>query len=146
VKTSDTGLQLIKDSEGFSSIAYRHANDVWTIGYGHTSGVQRGDKVTPDQADELLRKDVSSAEWAVMKLVYAAMTQGMFDALVDFVFNLGEGAFADSTLLRKLNSGDLEGAAEEFPRWVHDASGAVLPGLVTRRQREQEMFLGKVNA
>ena len=139
MKVSDAGLQLIKDSEGFSSVAYRDAVGVWTVGYGHTGGVQKGDTLTPDQADETLRQDAATAEQAVSRLVKVPLTQGQFDALVSFTFNLGAGALEGSTLLRLLNAGDYEGASSQFGRWIH-AGSAVLPGLVARREKERELF------
>lgn len=139
MKLSAAGLDLLKRSEGFRASAYQDSGGVWTIGYGTTKDVQPGDTCTEEQASQWLRRDVLSAEWAVMKLIEVPMTQGQFDALVDFVYNLGEGALAKSTLLRKLNAGDYAGAAAEFPKWCH-AGNQVLPGLVTRRAAERALF------
>lgn len=139
MKLSAAGLDLLKRSEGFRADAYQDSGGVWTIGYGTTKDVQPGDTCTEEQASQWLRRDVLSAEWAVMKLIEVPMTQGQFDALVDFVYNLGEGALAKSTLLRKLNAGDYAGAAAEFPKWCH-AGNQVLPGLVTRRAAERALF------
>lgn len=139
MKLSAAGLDLLKRSEGFRANAYQDSGGVWTIGYGTTKDVQPGDTCTEEQASQWLRRDVLSAEWAVMKLVEVPMTQGQFDALVDFTYNLGEAALAKSTLLRKLNAGDYAGAAAEFPKWCH-AGNQVLPGLVTRRAAERALF------
>jgi lysozyme len=141
VKISDDGLRLIRESEGCKLASYQDPVGIWTIGVGHTRGVAMGLTCLPEQAEAWLQEDVRPAELAVMRLVEVSMTQGQFDALVSFVFNLGAEAFADSALLRKLNHGDYAGAAEEFDRWVH-AGNAVLPGLVTRRARERAMFGG----
>lgn len=140
MKLSKAGLDLLKESEGFRAEAYQDAGGVWTIGYGTTKDVQPGDTCTEDEAALWLRRDVLSAEWAVMALVEVPLTQGQFDALVDFTYNLGSDALAKSTLLKKLNNKDYRGAADEFPRWVY-AGNQVLPGLVTRRGKEMALFL-----
>ena len=138
---SDAGLALTEQSEGCRLDAYQDAVGVWTIGYGHTAGVQPGDTCTQDQASAWLTQDVQWAVDAVNRYVTVPLTQGQFDALVDFTFYLGVGNLIHSTLLRKLNTGDYAGAAAEFPRW-NMAAGRVLPGLATRRAAEQAMFKG----
>lgn len=141
MKLSSDGLRLIEESEGLRLSAYRDSVGVWTIGYGHTRGVTPGMACDAAQAAAWLLEDVAGAEAAVSRLVTVPLAQGAFDALVDFAFNLGEGALASSTLLRKLNRGDRAGAAAEFPKWCH-AGNAVLPGLVTRRAKERALFEG----
>ena len=136
---SETGLQLIKDHEGCRLEAYLDSVGVPTIGYGHTKGVKEGDTCTQAQADSWLREDANSAEWCVNKCVTVPLTQGEFDALVSFAFNLGCTSLRNSTLLRKLNDSDYDGAAAEFPKWNY-AGGQVLAGLTTRRQAEQRRF------
>lgn len=145
--TSETGLDLIKISEGLETSAYpdpgnRVTGEPWTIGYGHTRGVRRGDTCTEAQATQWLRQDLHAAEGAVRHLVDVPLMQGQFDALASFVFNVGPAAFGNSTLLRLLNAGDAIGAAEQFKRWNRGASG-VLPGLVTRRAAERDLFLSQ---
>ena len=138
-----SNLDIIKESEGLRLTAYMPtANDVPTIGYGHTHGVRMGQTITKAQAEQFLKEDVSWAEAAVNKQVKVSLNQNQFDALVSFVFNIGETTFAKSTLLRKLNAGDYNGAANEFPRWNKQA-GVVLRGLVKRREREKQLFLSK---
>lgn len=132
---------LIKKWEALRLEAYLPTkDDVWTIGWGHTAGVYQGMKITEAQAEEFFDEDVKWAEDAVNKLVRVVLTQNQFDALVSFVFNIGLPQFSKSTMLRKLNTGDYEGAASEFPRWNKQA-GKVLKGLVNRRQEEMEYFL-----
>jgi lysozyme len=97
--------------------------------------------ITIDAAQALLAKDVSSAADCVNNLVEVTLTQEEFDALVDFVFNLGAGAFRGSTMLRDLNAGDFTSAAAQFDMWDH-AGGAVVAGLLRRRQAEAELFEG----
>lgn len=139
MKTSEKGLELIKHFEGLRLQAYRCSAHVWTIGYGHTAGVQPGDSVTAGQADSLLRQDIEESERSVARYVTAPLNHCQFDALVSFTFNLGAGNLRTSTLLKKLNAGDYSGAAEEFPRWV-SAGGKKLPGLVRRREAEKALF------
>lgn len=139
MQASKAGLDLIKQFEGLYLKAYRCPAGVPTIGYGHTAGVAMGQTVTQQQADDYLRRDVRQFERAVSRLVRVPLTQGQFDALVSFAFNLGEGALAQSTLLRLLNAGDYAGAAAQFERW-NKAGGRVLPGLVRRRAAERALF------
>lgn len=139
MQISKAGLDLIKQFEGLYLNAYRCPAGVPTIGYGHTAGVAMGQTITQQQADDYLRRDVRQLERAVARLVTVPLTQGQFDALVSFAFNLGEGALAQSTLLRLLNAGDYAGAAAQFDRW-NKAGGRVLPGLVRRRAAERALF------
>jgi lysozyme len=140
MNTSQAGIDAIKDYEGVRLKAYDDGVGVWTIGVGHTKGVRRGDEITMDQVDEFLRDDLAEAEKTVSTRVIAPLTQGQFDALVSFVFNVGSGAFMASTLLKKLNARDYDGAADEFLRW-NKAGGRVLAGLTKRRISERMMFL-----
>jgi len=139
---SNNGLRLTKQFEGRKLTAYHDSVGVWTIGDGHTGpDVYRGLTINDQRADELLLQDTAEAAADVNHLVtYPHLTQDMFDALVDFTFNLGAGRLAASTLLKKLNAGDIEGAAAEFPKWVY-AGGKVLAGLVKRRDAERALFL-----
>lgn len=134
-----TSYELTKRFEGLRLQAYSDVVGVWTIGYGHTRGVKRGDTCTEAQADQFLKGDMWICEAAVKRLVHVPLTQGQYDALCDFVFNLGEGNLASSTLLRKLNVRDYVGAREEFLRW-NKAGGKVLSGLTARRKAEYELF------
>jgi lysozyme len=137
---SQAGIEAIKDYEGVRLKAYDDGVGVWTIGVGHIKGVKRGDEITMAQVDEFLRADLAEAEKAVNARVVVPLAQGQFDALVSFVFNLGGGAFIASTLLKKLNAGDYDAAADEFLRW-NKAGGRVLAGLTKRRISERIMFL-----
>lgn len=140
MKTSQAGVQLIKGFEGVRLNAYDDGVGVMTIGVGHIRGVQGGDIITEDQADDYLREDLSTAEDAVNRLVKVPLNQAQFDALVSFTFNLGAGALASSTLLKKLNAGDMDGAADEFLRW-NRAGGRIMAGLTKRRISERMLFL-----
>lgn len=139
-RTSDRGIALIKEFEGFRAKAYLDAAGVPTIGYGHTKGVKLGQAITESEGDALLRDDLADAEGAVLRLVKVPLSQSEFDALASFTFNVGQGNLGKSTLLRKLNAGDRAGAAAEFGKWVN-AGGKKLAGLVRRREAERVLFL-----
>jgi lysozyme len=112
----------------------------WTGGWGHTGpDVRPGMVITRDMAVDWLRADVRGAEAVVKRDVKVALNQEEYDALVDLVFNIGSGNFDTSTLLRKLNAGDTDGAIAEFARW-NQAGGKVLAGLVKRREAERVLF------
>lgn len=140
MKISQAGLDLIKRFEGLETKAYRCPAGILTIGYGHTTGVKEGDTCTPEQAEVWLREDCQVAELTVSANVNVHLNQNQFDALVSFIFNLGSGNFVKSTLLKKLNTSDYRGAADELDRWVN-AGGRKLPGLVKRRAAEKALFL-----
>jgi len=143
MRTSERGLRLIKQHEGLRLNAYLDPVGVWTIGYGHTPA-KRGQVITLEQANRLLIEDAATAERAVLRHVKVPLTQGQFDALVSFVFNLGEGRLKESTLLKKLNAGDYAGAASQFERWVYGKVSGLnvrLPGLIKRRNDERRLFL-----
>ncbi|MGL4747421.1 MAG: lysozyme, partial [Shewanella sp.] len=105
-----------------------------------TKGVKKGDAITKGQADARLAHELDDFADGVKKLVKVPLKQCQLDALVSFAFNVGVGALRDSTLLKLLNAGNYAGAADQFTRW-NKAGGKVLPGLVTRRAAEKEMFL-----
>lgn len=145
MKTSESGLEFIKEHEGCVLRAYPDpgtGGEPFTIGVGHTGGVSPGDVITEEEALELLREDVEEAESAVNRLVSIDLTQNEFDALVSFVFNVGAGNFEKSTLRKMLNDGNREGAEQQFQRW-NKAAGRVLPGLVKRRHAESSLFAGE---
>ncbi len=121
--------------------AYYCPANVLTIGWGSTGNhVYEGMTITQQEADELFVKDQKRFVDAVNNLVKVPLTQNQFDSLVSFVYNVGEGNFKTSTLLRKLNAYDYEGAAEEFLRW-NRGGGKVLAGLTRRRKSERHYFL-----
>lgn len=148
MQLSENGFAIIKFFEGLRLTAYQCSAHVWTIGWGHTGAdVVPGMKITLDRAKELLTKDVQRFVRDVNSLLRVDVTQGQFDALVSFAFNLGSDidddmiaeGLGDSTLLRKLNAGDVKGAANEFVKW-NKAGGKVQSGLVKRRACERVLF------
>lgn len=144
--TTRRGVDLVMSHEGFSAFPYLCPAGWWTIGYGHTKGVTKATKpISKVVARELLEADLATAESAVGRLIRVELTDGQFDALVSFTFNLGGGALQRSTLRQKLNRGEFEEAADEFKKWVW-GGGRKLPGLVRRRADERELFLSDMNA
>jgi lysozyme len=138
---SKQGLELTKKFEGCRLTAYQDARGVWTIGYGHTGPeVHEGMTITQEEADTLLANDIKWASEVVNRMVTGyPLLQQEFDALVDFVFNVGAKAFAESTMLAELNQGNPVGAANEFEKWSH-VSGKVVAGLLRRRDAERAEF------
>ncbi len=140
MKTSGEGIALIKKFEGCELNAYQCSADVWTIGYGHTRGVIEGDTCTKDDAEKILIDDLVEFEGYVNDLVDTELTQNQFDALVAWTFNLGPTNLKSSTLLTRLNSGDLDDVPHQIKRW-NKAGGKVLDGLVRRREAEALLWL-----
>lgn len=141
LSTSANGIELIKRFEGLRLQAYQDSVGVWTIGYGHTLTTKAGQRITADEAHRLLIQDVIDHEAHIRRLVKVPLKQQEFDALSSWVFNLGGGSLAGSTLLKKLNAGDYGGAANELIRW-NKAGGKVLTGLTIRRNAERDLWIG----
>ncbi len=140
MKTSDNGINLIKKFEGLKTKAYKCPSGVWTIGYGHTSGVKSSDTCTMEQAIEYLKRDLIKFEYDINKLVKVELNQNQFDSLVSFVFNIGSKKFEDSTMLKFINKKNFTLAAGQFDRFVY-SKGVKLNGLEKRRKAEKELFL-----
>lgn len=143
MRISNKGRDFIKGFEALRLVAYPDpgtGDKPWTIGWGHTKGVKRGDRITQAQAEQFLSDDVSVFELTANSAIKHPMTQNQFDALVSLAFNIGGSAFAGSTLVKKFNAGDARGAADEFSKWKN-SGGKVMPGLVKRRAAERETFL-----
>ena len=139
------GVDLICDFEGKRLVAYDDGVGVWTIGFGTTiypNGikVKKGDTCTEAQAKSYMAYDLKKFEKAVNGAVNIPLNQNQFDALVSLAYNIGTGAFNKSTLVKKLNAGDIRGAADQFDVWVN-AGGKRMQGLVNRRAKEKEVFL-----
>lgn len=143
LRLSKKGQKFVQSFEGLFLSAYRDPIGVVTIGWGHTNHhlphFQMGDTWTKEKCEEVFRADMKLFEDEVKKQVKVPLTQGQFDALVSFTYNCGGGNLAKSSLLRKLNAGDYEGAAQQFQYW-NKAGGRVLPGLTRRRLAEALMF------
>lgn len=150
---NQAALDLIKVSEGWVDHWYPDpgtGGEPWTCCYGHTSAAgppryTAGQTFTIAEGEAILRQDLAGTEATVKQLVKTPLNENEYGALVSFVFNIGGGNFAGSTMLRLLNVGELSQAAGEFGRWTH-AAGKVLPGLVTRRAAEMKLFLTPTSA
>ena len=140
MRVSDICFEKIKEFEGLRTEAYFCPGGVLTIGYGHTGpDVRHGDVISKYWAEHLLKADLYDTEKAVDKLG-VARTQGQFDALVSFAFNLGFYKLKTSSLLKTIkDGGSMHAIRKEFKRWVY-AGGKVLPGLVKRREWEADRF------
>ena len=139
MKTSEKLLSMLMVFEGLRLTAYEDAAGVLTLGYGHTKGVRRGDKISEYYAKVLLKQDIAEFEEEVKKLG-VARTEGQLDALVSFAFNLGIGNLKSSTLLKTIREGgSMLAIKREFKRWVY-AGGKKLPGLERRREWEARRF------
>lgn len=143
MKLSAAGLELIKQSEGFRAKVYLDIAGHPTIGYGHRLAPNEcyPNGICATEADVILLWDIREAEQAVTRLVQVPLNQGQFDALVDFVFNLGSGRLTASTLLRDLNAGNYASAAEQLLRWDHSGDHEVA-ALKTRREAEFRLWSG----
>jgi lysozyme len=141
MRTSSKGVALIQSFEACALKAYTDQRGVWTIGWGHTGPeVVQGLVWTQQQADNQFILDLHRTETAVMNTVDIALTQPEFDALVSFTYNVGAGAEANSTLVRLLNAGNIQAAADQFLLWDH-VNGVPNAGLARRRAAEQALFL-----
>lgn len=145
-EVSEAGVRLVQEFEGCRLDAYRCPAGIPTIGYGATGpDIRMGMVWTQEQADERLAEDLARFAAGVERLVQVDLTDNQFAAIVSFAFNVGLGALRDSTLLRKLNAGDYEGAADQLPRW-NKGGGRVLAGLTRRRLAERQLFLAPGDA
>lgn len=139
MKASVDAYELIKQFEGLRLKAYLCPAGIWTIGYGHTSGVSPNSFITIQEADEYLHRDVATIEMQLNKL-NLILRQCQWDAIISFVFNVGIGNFKSSTLLAKIRiNPDDNSIIDEFLRWVY-ANGKVIRGLQKRRLTEMKLY------
>lgn len=150
-----TAARLAAYYEGLRLVAYQDTGDVWTLGYGHTAGVQPGMTCTHTQAFNWLTADMEAAFRTLDLWVTVPLNHHQRAALADFVFNVGEGKEGvcdgfvwlkdgePSTLRHLLNARDWQGAADQLPLWNQD-NGVVLSGLIHRRASEQQLFLSPI--
>lgn len=140
MEASDILVNKIKEFETLRLTAYKDTKGIPTIGWGHTYGVKIGMKITVKQAESLLRGDLLNAENYVNSLKLN-FTQGQFDALVDIVYNVGQGKISSSTLLAKIRAkAPTKEIQKEFNRWVY-SNGKKLGGLVKRREWEAQRWI-----
>lgn len=145
MRVSPAGLDLIKRWEGRRLKAYRDIAGIWTIGCGHTAAAgdpvpRSGMTITDDEAEDILRSDLRQYEDAVSRAIKLPVHQHQFDAMVSLCFNIGPAAFRKSTMVRRLNAGDIDGAAEALT-WFNKAGGQRVQGLANRREAERALFL-----
>lgn len=141
MRINEEGLKLLKKFEGCKLKTYRCVAGVLTIGYGHTGkDVTEGMTITKEKAEELLVKDLERFEAGVKDLLKVKVSENQFSALVSFAYNIGLNALSGSTLLKKLNAGDIAGASDQFLRW-NRAGGKEVQGLTNRRIAERDLFL-----
>ena len=139
MKISKDGLELIKKFEGCETTAYQDSVGVWTIGFGHTKGVEEGQTCSIEDAESMLADEMDEYEGYINNMVKVDLQQHEFDALVAWVYNLGPTNLGESTMLKVLNGGQFERVPDEMNRWTR-AGGEILEGLVRRRQAESLMF------
>lgn len=146
MKTNPRGIDLIKSFESLRLKPYLCPSNIPTIGWGATTysngmKVQLTDApITVQHAEDLLRHHLAKFEEAVSSAITSQINENQFSALVSFAYNVGQGAFKTSTLVKLINKGDKQGAADQFLRWTK-AGGKELPGLVKRRKAERDLFL-----
>jgi lysozyme len=141
MQTNKKGIELLKTFEGCKLKTYLCPAGIPTIGYGHTGpDVTEGLVITKRQAESLLKKDLAKFEKGVGELLKVKVSPNQFSALVVFAYNVGLGALAGSTLLKKLNAGDIIGAGNEFLRW-NKVNKQEVQGLTNRRNAERDLFL-----
>ncbi len=145
--TNLKNIDIIKRHEGLRLNAYMPTpNDKWTIGYGHTKTAKKGMTITEQEAERLLKGDLKWVEDVILKYAKVSLTQSQYDALASLIFNIGEGNFSKSTVLKRLNTKDYRGAADAFLMWNKQRNKKtgemeVLNGLTKRRKEEREHFL-----
>ena len=139
MKISEDGLELIKKFEGCETSAYQDSVGVWTIGFGHTKGVEEGQTCSIEDAESMLADEMDEYEGYINNMVKVDLQQHEFDALVAWVYNLGPTNLGESTMLKVLNGGQFDRVPEEMNRWTR-GGGKILEGLVRRRQAESLMF------
>jgi len=139
MKISEDGLELIKKFEGCETSAYQDSVGVWTIGFGHTKGVEEGQTCSIEDAESMLADEMDEYEGYINDMVRVDLQQHEFDSLVAWVYNLGPTNLNESTMLKVLNGGQFDRVPDEMNRWTR-AGGEILEGLVRRRQAESLMF------
>lgn len=147
MRLSDKGIQFLKQREGEVLHVYKDSRGLWTVGVGHLLTAEDkklwtlGSKITQDESTKLLRSDLESREQFLTALIKVPVTQNQFDAMLSLLFNIGNKAFAGSTLLKRLNAGDYAGAADAFMSWTKAGSDKNI--LRPRRELERKLFLTK---
>lgn len=141
ISLSAASLVGIASWEGFSDVSYRDIVGIWTIGFGTTGGVKQGQKIDPVSALQRKLTDIEKFEGAIKECVTVPLHQYEYDAYLSLAYNIGPTAFCNSTLVRRLNAQDYEGACKEILRW-NRAGGVVVKGLDNRRKAEYQKCIG----
>lgn len=139
---AEVAADFIEQWEGCRLEAYQCSAGVWTIGVGHTEGVKKGDAITYAQSRAFLFEDIRTHVEALAPAISVPVSEGQFIALASLAFNVGVASVTGSRLVKKLNAGDVSGAADEFLDGWDTAGGKVVPGLQRRRRAERKLFLG----
>lgn len=144
MQISDNGIKKLKREEGERLKAYPDSRGIPTIGVGHTGNIDGapvtlGMVITADKSSELLRQDLAWVEKSIASNVKVSINQNQYDALCSLIFNIGASAFSTSTVLKRLNQGDYQGAADAFLMWKRAGNEPEI--LLPRRKRERELFL-----
>lgn len=145
VGISGTLLTMVAGEEGLRYHAYQDTKGVWTICYGYTRGVKRGDTKTKAECEALLVEELEIAQRGVRRAIKVPINRNQLDAYTDFAYNVGVANFTNSTMLRKLNQGDYAGSCKEFHRWVYVGkldcrlSSSRCGGIPKRRDKEFEL-------
>ena len=143
MKTTSKGIDIIKKYEGCKLSAYRCPSGVLTIGYGHTDNVRAGQHITQQEADDMLLQDILQREKQIDEVLTADLNENQYDAVISFVFNVGIGNFARSTLLKKINANpDDRSIRFEWLEWCRSGK-RILEGLVRRREEEITLYFSK---
>ena len=140
MKASQNAIDLIKKWEGYSALAYKDVGGIWTVGYGHTEFVREGDYFNPDEAEIVLKKDLEFFEKKLNSYLTVKLNQNQFDSLVSLMYNIGHGAFRESTIREYLNTGQITLVPNEFKRW-NKVAGKIYAGLRNRRIEEINLFM-----
>ena len=140
--TSEEGIALLKHFEGCELNAYQDSVGVWTIGYGHTKGVERGMKISQEEAESMLQQELKHEYEDYISDIDQELTQCQFDALVCWVYNLGPTNLRSSTMLKEIIAGNMDLVPFQMKRW-DKAGGKVLLGLTRRRNAEALLFKGE---
>lgn len=140
ITASEKAYSLIRNFEGLRLKAYKCSAGKYTIGYGHTNRVKSWERITPEYAEELLKRDIESIEKELSAIISVDLNQNQMDAIISFVFNVGVGNFRSSTLYRRIQAKRFDDVPNQMKRWIY-CRNKILNGLVKRREVEAKLFM-----